>query len=146
MVVLVVLVLLVFFSRNIRNLLGDLGGFDAPYLACCCPTLPRAGGSYYVISPYRIHTLQLLTDNVADSWMLVPTVLCFFTPSFIAKFGCVYAGLVVPSLNSIKVNLERLRLVKGLGMHVYCSVDCSVSIIRCVGGTAETVGDIRRSL
>ena len=59
----------------------------------------------YVISPYRIHTLQLLTDNVADSWMLVPTVLCFFTPSFIAKFGCVYAGLVVPSLNSIKVNL-----------------------------------------
>lgn len=49
------------------------------------------------------HTMQLLTDNIADSWMLLPALLCFFTPSFITSFGCVYAGLVVPSLNSIKV-------------------------------------------
>eukprot|EP00903_Cladosiphon_okamuranus_P019888 g18280.t1 len=45
---------------------------------------------------------ELLTDNIADSWMLVPALLCFFTPAFITNFGCVYAGLVVPSLNSIK--------------------------------------------
>lgn len=53
--------------------------------------------------PHRTR-LQLLTDNIADSWMLVPVLLCFFTPSFMTKIGCVYAGLVVPSLNSIKVN------------------------------------------
>lgn len=51
------------------------------------------------------HTLQLLSDNIADSWMLVPALLCFFTPAFITNFGCVYAGLVVPSLNSIKVRV-----------------------------------------
>eukprot|EP00752_Nemacystus_decipiens_P010653 g9486.t1 len=45
---------------------------------------------------------ELLTDNIADSWMLVPALLCFFTPSFITNLGCAYAGLVVPSLNSIK--------------------------------------------
>lgn len=55
------------------------------------------------------HTLQLLTDNVTDSWMLVPVLLCFFTPSFITNIGCVYAGLVVPSLNSIKVRYFSAR-------------------------------------
>lgn len=48
--------------------------------------------------------MQLLTDNIADSWMLLPALFCFFTPSFITNIGCVYAGLVIPSLNSIKVS------------------------------------------
>ena len=51
---------------------------------------------------------QLLVDNITDSWLLAPTLLCFFTPSFITNIGCVYAGLVVPSFNSIKVGADLL--------------------------------------
>ncbi|CAM9748528.1 unnamed protein product [Pylaiella littoralis] len=45
---------------------------------------------------------EVLVDNITDSWMLVPVPLLLFTPSFITSLGCVYAGLVVPSFNSIK--------------------------------------------
>ncbi|CAM9541237.1 unnamed protein product [Sphacelaria rigidula] len=45
---------------------------------------------------------QLIADSVADSWMLLPTPAFIFTPGFLTNLGCLYAGLVVPSLNSIK--------------------------------------------
>ncbi|CAM9742334.1 unnamed protein product, partial [Discosporangium mesarthrocarpum] len=45
---------------------------------------------------------QIIVDNVTDSWMLLPTPFFIFTPGFITYAGCVYAGLVVPALNSIK--------------------------------------------
>ncbi|CAM9715263.1 unnamed protein product, partial [Hapterophycus canaliculatus] len=45
---------------------------------------------------------EVLASNISDSWMLVPGLLCFFTPSFITRLGCLYVGLVVPAFNSIK--------------------------------------------
>ncbi|CAM9896435.1 unnamed protein product [Choristocarpus tenellus] len=45
---------------------------------------------------------QSIIDNVTDSWMLVPTLFFIFSPKFIAYAGCIYAGLAVPTLNSIK--------------------------------------------
>lgn len=58
------------------------------FLLCCC-----CGG-----------LCQVLADNVADSWMLLPVLVFFFTPGFLTNLGCLYAGLVVPALNSIKVH------------------------------------------
>lgn len=54
---------------------------------------------------------QIIVDNVADSWLLVPTPLFFFMPGFLTNLGCLYAGMVVPSLNSIKVTnyFDRIR-------------------------------------
>lgn len=52
---------------------------------------------------------QVIVDNVADSWMLLPTPMFFFTPGFLTKLGCLYAGLIVPALNSIKVSTVLLR-------------------------------------
>lgn len=54
---------------------------------------------------------QVLASNVTDSWMLLPVPLFFFTPAFVAFLGCLYAGLVVPALNSIKVLLRSIILV-----------------------------------
>ena len=42
--------------------------------------------------------------------MLLPVPLFFFTPSFVAFLGCLYAGLVVPALNSIKVRVQSTEL------------------------------------
>lgn len=49
--------------------------------------------------------LQMLTDIVADSWLLLPVPLFFFTPGSIANLVCMYTGLAVPALNSMKVRL-----------------------------------------
>ncbi|CAB1106710.1 unnamed protein product [Ectocarpus sp. CCAP 1310/34] len=48
---------------------------------------------------------ELLVDNITDSWMLVPALAFFLTPSFMTELACLYTGLVIPSFNSIKVML-----------------------------------------
>ncbi|CAM9351968.1 unnamed protein product [Scytosiphon promiscuus] len=45
---------------------------------------------------------EVLASNITDSWMLVPGLFCFFTPSFLTNLGCLYVGMVVPAFNSIK--------------------------------------------
>lgn len=57
---------------------------------------------------YPLHpvVIQILAENIADSWMLLPVPLFLFTPSFITNLGCLYTGLVVPALNSIKVGIR----------------------------------------
>jgi hypothetical protein len=48
-------------------------------------------------------TTDAVTVSIADSWLLVPASIFIFTPSFITYAGCLYVGMVVPALNTMKV-------------------------------------------
>lgn len=82
---------------------------------------------------------QVLADNVADSWMLLPVPMFFFTPSFITNIGCLYAGLVVPGLNSIKVRYSHARrVVSNANVRALWSC-CSAAARYCTHGALRLV-------
>lgn len=88
------------------------------FLAFCCWPPPASICLW-------LYTWQLLVDNITDSWMLLPVPLCLFTPSFITSLGCVYAGLVVPAFNSIKVLFLLSRGSPYLNTFISCIQPCS---------------------
>ncbi|KAG5190792.1 hypothetical protein JKP88DRAFT_266781 [Tribonema minus] len=54
---------------------------------------------------------SMIAENIADSWMLLPTPLLVFSPGFVVRGGCMYAGLLVPAINSAKALAHRNTLI-----------------------------------
>ncbi|CAM9279242.1 unnamed protein product [Ectocarpus fasciculatus] len=65
-------------------------------------TLKRVQDLLVFVRLLTAERAELLVDNITDSWMLVPALAFFLTPSFMTELACLYAGLVIPSFNSIK--------------------------------------------
>ncbi|CBN79833.1 conserved unknown protein [Ectocarpus siliculosus] len=65
-------------------------------------TLKRVQDLLVLVRLLTEEKAELLVDNITDSWMLVPALAFFLTPSFMTELACLYAGLVIPSFNSIK--------------------------------------------
>ncbi|CAM9897708.1 unnamed protein product [Chrysoparadoxa australica] len=47
--------------------------------------------------------VEVIEANIKDSWMLCVVPLFLFTPGFITYAGCIYVGMGVPALNTIKI-------------------------------------------
>ncbi|CAM9731857.1 unnamed protein product, partial [Phaeothamnion confervicola] len=97
--------------RNVRSAAAVAGSGARAEAAATSRSALRVAVVLRLLSEKQVDVIE---ENIADSWMLLPCPLFLFTPGFITYGGCVYTGMVVPVLNSIKT-LARIDAARAAG-------------------------------